>query len=117
MRKVRSPTAFTAMPSAMVWPPMRWAKPRRRAVKEGYMAASTPKTSASGRIALTAVATPEIRPPPPMGTGKTSSSGASSSISSARVPWPAMTSKSLKGCTNTRPRSSHSRRAWASASS
>ncbi len=75
-----------------------------RAVKEGYIAASTPITSISGFTALAAVAMPEISPPPPIGTGSTSMSGASSSISSAMVPWPAITSASSNGCTNTRSR-------------
>ena len=66
--------------------------PRMRAVNEGYMAGSTPTTRMSGFTCLAAVATPEIRPPPPIGTGRTSRSGTSSSISSATVPWPAITS-------------------------
>ena len=37
------------------------------------------------------MATPEIRPPPPTGTTSASSCGTSSSISSASVPWPAIT--------------------------
>ena len=41
--------------------------------------------------ALAAVAMPPISPPPPIGTTSTSSSGAASSISSASVPWPAIT--------------------------
>ncbi len=66
------------------------------------MAASTPNTRISGFRVLAAVATPEISPPPPIGTISTSRSGQSSSISVARVPWPAITSRSSKGWTRTR---------------
>ncbi len=88
-----------------------------RAVKDGYMAGSTPTMSMLGFTALAAVAMPEISPPPPMGIGSTSISGASSSISSATVPWPAITSGSSKGWTNTRSRASQISRAWVLASS
>ena len=40
---------------------------------------------------VTAVATPEISPPPPMGTATRLASGRSSRISRASVPWPAAT--------------------------
>jgi hypothetical protein len=40
------------------------------------------------------MAMPEIRPPPPIGTTRMSISGAAPSISSAIVPWPAITSGS-----------------------
>ena len=102
------PTSRTAMPSAMVWPEQGALTPRMRAVNEGYIAGSTPMMRMSGLIALAAVATPEIRPPPPIGTGRISRSGASSSISSATTPWPAMMSRSSNGWTKTRPRSSPS---------
>ena len=95
----------------MVWPPMLGRAPVMRAVKEGYMAASSPTMRMSGEIALAAVPMPEISPPPPMGMGRTWRSGASSSISSAAVPWPAMTSRSLKAWTNTRSRRSQISRA------
>ena len=71
----------------------------------------------AGEIALAAVAMPEISPPPPIGTGSTSSSGASSSISRATVPWPAITSRSSKACTKTRSRWLQSSRAYRLASS
>ena len=47
-----------------------------------------------------AAATPEIRPPPPMGTITASTSGSWSRISRPMVPWPAMTSSSSKGWRN-----------------
>ena len=75
------------------------------------MAGSQPMIRMSGFRALAAVATPLISPPPPMGTGRISRSGTSSSISRAMVPWPAMTSRSSKGWTKVRPRSSFSRMA------
>ena len=50
------------------------------------MAGSTPKMRMSGRTVLAAMAMPAIRPPPPMGMGRMSRSGTSSSISSATVP-------------------------------
>ncbi len=94
------------MPSAMVWPPSGAAfSPRILAVKEGYIAASTPTTLTSALIDLAAVATPEMSPPPPIGTISVSSSGVSSSISTATVPCPAITSRSSNGCTRTSPRS------------
>ena len=59
---------------------------------------------------------PAISPPPPMGMGRVSMSGASSSISSAMVPWPAITSGSLKAWTKTRSRASQISMAWMLAS-
>ncbi|MCH7705525.1 MAG: acyl-CoA dehydrogenase family protein [Chloroflexi bacterium] len=58
---------------------------------------STPTTRISGAIALAAVATPEIRPPPPIATTSTSMPGDCLSISRPTVPWPAMTAGSAKG--------------------
>ena len=113
MAKPRSPTCLTWMPSAMVWPPGTALWPRMRAVNEGKLAGSTPKMLMSGLRCLAAVATPAIRPPPPIGTGRISRSGASSSISSAMVPWPAITSMSLNGCTKISARSSCRRSAVA----
>ncbi len=76
----------------MVWPPTEAFRPRIREVNEGYMAGSTPITRMSGLIALAATPMPEIRPPPPMGIGRISRCGTSSSSSRAMVPWPAITS-------------------------
>ena len=67
-------------------------------------AGSTPTTRAVGARALTAVATPEINPPPPTGTTTWVTSSTCSQSSSPTVPWPAMTAGSSKGCTITRPR-------------
>src|SRR4051812_9188437 len=67
---------------------------------------STPMTRASGRRAFMAAAIPLTSPPPPTGTITTSGTGPSSRISSATVPWPAMTAGSLNGCTSVRPVSS-----------
>ena len=53
-----------------------------------------------GRIALTALAIPVVRPPPPYGITIASGSGRSSSISSPIVPLPAITPGSWTGCTN-----------------
>ena len=58
--------------------------------------------------AVATVAIPEIRPPPPIGTISVSMSGASSSISSATVPCPAMMSGSSKGWTKVGPSSTSS---------
>ena len=76
------------MPSAMVWPPHFGVSPRRLALNDGYMAASTPKIRMSGFIALAATEQPAIRPPPPMGMISASRSGASSRNSTAQTPWP-----------------------------
>ncbi len=101
----------------MVWPPTAAFTPRMRAVKDGYMAGSTPTTETALERVLAAVATPAISPPPPIGTGRTSRSGTFSNISSAMVAWPTITSGSLKGWTKVRPRSAHSRWATSPASS
>ena len=59
----------------------------------------------SGLTARAEIALPAISPPPPIGITSTSMSGASSSISSAMVPWPAITCGSSYGCTQTSLRS------------
>ena len=51
----------------------------------------------SGFMDLAAKATPEISPPPPIGTTIMSRSGSSSRISSPTVPWPAIIFSSSKG--------------------
>ena len=88
-----------------------------RAVKDGYMAGSTPITRQFGLMDLATVAQPAIRPPPPIGTGRTSRSGCSSNISRATVPCPAMTFRSSNGWTKVSSRSSQSLRAMAADSS
>jgi hypothetical protein len=54
----------------------------------------------AGRSALTALAIPLVRPPPPYGITIASGSGRSSRISSPIVPLPAITPGSWTGCTN-----------------
>ena len=110
-----APGLLTAIPSARVWPPAAAARPFNALWTAGYIAASTPITSISGLIALAAVATPEISPPPPTGMINTARSGLASSISSPTVPWPAITAGSAKGCTKVRPSVSASAMAWGSA--
>ena len=70
----------------------------RLRVKVGAPTGSTPLTRIDASRALTAVATPEIRPPPPIATITWSISGASARISRPTVPWPAITRGSAKGC-------------------
>ncbi len=67
------------------------------------IAGSTAITRASGQSALTAVATPEISPPPPTGTTTCVTSSTCSHSSRPTVPCPAITARSLNGCTITRP--------------
>ena len=88
--RVSSPGVRTAMPSAMLGRSGASGRPARLRYIEGQAAACTPTISTSGLSALAAIATPAISPPPPIGTTSTSSSGASVSISSPTVPWPAM---------------------------
>jgi hypothetical protein len=56
-----------------------------------------PTNSVPGLNDFAAVAIPEISPPPPIGTTKTSSACASATISTAMVPWPAITAASSYG--------------------
>src|SRR5918995_1012529 len=65
-------------------------RPARLRYIEGHAVACTPTISTSGLSALAAIAMPAIRPPPPIGTTRTSRSGSSVSISRPTVPWPAM---------------------------
>ena len=67
-----------------------------------------------GRSALAATAMPEIRPPPPTPVMIVRTSGHCSTISSATVPWPAITSGWSNGWMSTAPvRSAYS---WAATS-
>ena len=61
---------------------------------------STPQTFISGLSALIVLATPVIKPPPPILAMIAAVSGASSKISRPNVPWPAMKLWSSNGCTN-----------------
>ena len=94
-RRSRSPTSLTAMPSAMVEAAgPRAFTPRILAVKRGeHGRLARRRCGCPACIVLAAVAMPAISPPPPIGIGRISRSGTSSSISSATVPWPAMTSQ------------------------
>ena len=86
----------------------------------GYDAAPlacTPTTRTSGRSALTATATPEISPPPPMATTIVATSGHCSRISSPTVPCPAITSRWSNGWISTAPVRAANSRAATSASS
>ena len=64
---------------------------------DGMFSVWTPMTLILGLTFLAATARPEMRPPPPIGATIASTSGSCSMISRAIVPWPAMTSGSLKG--------------------
>ena len=67
---------------------------------------STPMTFTAGYRYFTYTAMPASSPPPPTGTKIASSSPPLwRRISTAMVPWPAITSGSSNGCTNTRLRS------------
>ena len=68
-----------------------------------HASACTPITLTVGRIDLTAIATPQISPPPPKGTITVSRSPMSSSSSRPSVPWPATTAGSSKGEQNAMP--------------
>ena len=75
------------MPSANVsTPPAGGGSPCNIRDAAAYELTSTPITSMFGWIAAAATATPDTNPPPPIGTSKTSRSGAAASISSAIVP-------------------------------
>ena len=115
----RSPGRPTAMPSAIVF--IEGSCCGRPASSEGGYAAApaacTPTTRTSGRLALTAIATPASRPPPPVGTITVCTSGACSSTSSPSVPAPLMMSTWSNGWISTAPVSSANRRAAASDSS
>ena len=80
----------------------------RLAFMQAAPAGSTPMTWILGLSSLARVETPVASPPPPMGTRMQSTRGRSWKISIAMVPWPQATSRSLKGCTKVRPRSSAS---------
>ena len=74
-------------------------------------------TRTSGLTAFTALDTPEISPPPPIGTTTVWTSGRSSTSSRPSVPWPAISSRSSNGWTYVRPRSATSSSAFSLASS
>ena len=67
---MRSPICLTAIPSASVSDISTWvgAPASSDRTAPGEASASTPMTRTPGRSAFTAVATPEIIPPPPTGT-------------------------------------------------
>ena len=78
---------------------------------------STPITRIPGWWLFTAIDTPEINPPPPIGTITASTSGQSCTISSPSVPCPAISCSSSNGCTYVSPSSRTSSFAFSFASS
>ena len=64
---------------------------------------STPITRIFGLWLFTAIDTPEMRPPPPIGTTTASTSGQSCTISRPNVPCPAISCSSSNGCTYVSP--------------
>ena len=98
MSKLSTPGLLTAMPSAIVGDdrdlvgcPPRARRGRRRRWRPARRSPGSSRPSRAARC-LTALATPEMRPPPPIGTITVSTSGTWSRISSPSVPWPATTS-------------------------
>ena len=75
----------------------------------GAPSGSTPTTRMPGRRAVAATAMPAMSPPPPTGTTMRSTSGRSSRISTATVPWPAIIASSSNGCRKRIPAASSSR--------
>jgi len=102
---VRAPGSFTAIPSANVTlTGLSIGLPAAKdADMEGAAIDSTPIMRTWGAFSRMAVAMPAIRPPPPTGMIRLRTSGISSSISRAIVPWPAITSSSSKGWTKSAP--------------
>ena len=84
------PGFLTAMPSARVVPPEVGFILCSAWYMEGKSSTSTPQIAIRSFSALAAVATPEMMPPPPIGTTISSRSGWSASISRPIVPCPAM---------------------------
>ena len=103
-----SPGSLTAIPSAIVRTnpnfSILWCS--MEATMLGAPLACTPYTLMLGFKFFIAKATPEINPPPPIGTMTASTSGSCSSNSKPMVPCPAITSSSSNGWTNVYPFSS-----------
>src|SRR5262249_3495459 len=98
--KLFSRTRRTRRPSMIVRQSIVWRLPASTlSFIAGPSEDSPPMTRIFGLCALTAIATPEINPPPPIGTMTASTSGQSCAISSPSVPWPAISSSSSKGWT------------------
>jgi hypothetical protein len=102
---VMSPGQPTAMPSAIV--DSCGSRTGAPASSDGGYAAApaacTPMIRMSGLSALAATAMPESRPPPPRPVTIVLASGHCSRISSATVPWPAITSTWSNGWISTAP--------------
>ena len=77
----------------------------------------TPNTRSPGRIARATVIAPTACEPPPTESTSTSSEGSCSSISSVKVPAPAITCRWLVECTSVIPRSRARRSATCTAAS
>ncbi len=90
MPRVRSETRLTAMPSAIVLAAgmTTGACASSPALMEGSARVCTPYTFTEGALSLTAMAIPDARPPPPMGTTTASMSGCCSKQLQADGPLP-----------------------------
>src|SRR5437868_2917107 len=98
--RASSPAKGGARPSAMVLVSTRTLWPASRPARKAC--ACSGSTATIRARPARAVTMPDTRPPPPTPTTTVATSGTSSRISSASVPWPAMTYGSLWGWTNTR---------------
>ncbi len=119
MLRASSPGRATAIPSAMVGPPVTGTGVRA-AIDSGYGATSsacTPVILMSGSVPRAAIAIPAASPPPPTGTTIVRTPGHCSAISRPTVPCPAMMSGCSNGWMNTEPCSLASSWAFARASS
>src|SRR3954451_9121648 len=102
--KLISPSRRTRSPSMIVLQSIVSRCPASRlAFIAGPSLDSTPMTRMFGLWLFIAIETPEISPPPPIGTMTASSSGQSWMISRPSVPWPAMSCSSSNGWTYVSP--------------
>src|SRR6476661_948314 len=119
MEKLFSPTRFTRSPSMMqsILSSVTTCPASMLRFMPGPSEDSTPMILIFGFNCFSAMDTPEISPPPPIGTTATSICGKSSYTSSPSVPWPAMSCRSSKGWMYVYPRSCTSCLAFSLASS